>query len=651
MQKKLSMKYIKYILGIILVTIFNLTGCQSSTSDSTSVASSQTTSSTTSVTSQAQHPNDVLPLILSHESGVYEKEFTLTASYDNNYELYYTTDGSTPANSDTALLYTDGIEIYDRERDENIVSAVSTSLITTNYCYLDGTDVICKMDEPSKLAVDKCTTLRLVLKDQEGTVIENMGATYFIGTTEKNIDGIIESCKALETDLAVISISMDYDDLFSDNRGIYVRGNAFKNAYSYFRATNSRYSADDTRKVTANYSMKGRAWEREAHIEFFEMNADGSTLALSQDCGIRIQGNYSRSDLQKGFRLYARSDYGEKKFNYAVFGENLKDITGKVIDEFDTLVLRAGGNCAFLAKYNDTYWQDLASEMNVATKRSRPCVVYLNGEYWGLYVLEEDYADDYFESHYDVDKEDVIVYKGDAESLELGYKLDEGELPEGETDETYYFKELLEFFDTHSDLKSEEDYREFAKLVDVNSVMDYFAVEVWINNKWDWPGKNWSMWKSISDSPSSPYDDDKWRFCLYDVEFGGVSGAGDAKTNTIKEDNYKPKGLLDMNTNNPAVLCFAYLMTNEGFREAYCDRLLSLSDTYFEKDAALELLSKYEDSYGPLFDQFFRRYPGTGDANNALYGGYGSSKCIRDFLELREDYIQKMVDWVEKQYE
>ena len=637
--------YRKYISGVILAIIVSLTGCGNSPTNST-----ETFDSKESAVSKETLLEDYVPLVLSHESGVYKDEFMLTLNYDKNYDVYYTTDGSDPASSDTALHYTNGIEIYDRKWDENVVSAVSTSLITTNYCYLDGTDVICKIDEPGKLAVDKCTTLRFAVKDKNGTVMKSMGATYFIGTLEEHINGIAESCKAQGTDLAVISISMEYDDLFSDNRGIYVHGNAFKNAYSYFRATNSRYSADDTRKVTANYSMKGRAWERQAHIEFFEMNADGSQIVLSQDCGIRIQGNYSRSDLQKGFRLYARSDYGEKKFNYAVFGEDLTDINGKVIDEFDTLVLRAGGNCAFLAKYNDTYWQDFASEMNVATKRSRPCVVYLNGEYWGLYVLEEDYADDYFESHYDIDKEDVIVYKGDAESLALGYKLDEGELPEGETDESYYLKDLLEFFDSHSDLKSNEDYQEFAKLVDVNSVMDYFAVEVWINNKWDWPGKNWSMWKTINSTSSSPYADGKWRFCLYDIEFGGVSGAGDAKTNTIKEDNYKPKGLLDMNTNNPAVLCFAYLMTNEGFREAYCDRLLSLSDTYFEKEATLEVLGKYEASYGPLFDQFFRRYPGTGDTDNALYGGYGSSKCIRDFLELREDNIQRMVDWVEKQY-
>ena len=53
-------------------------------------------------------------------------------------------------------------------------------------------------------------------------------------------------------------------------------------------------------------------WERQAHIDYLESDGDTTSCKLQQDCGVRIQGNYSRSDLQKGFRLYARKDYGEK---------------------------------------------------------------------------------------------------------------------------------------------------------------------------------------------------------------------------------------------------------------------------------------------------------------------------------------------------
>ena len=59
-------------------------------------------------------------------------------------------------------------------------------------------------------------------------------------------------------------------------------------------------------------------------------------------------------------------------------------------------------------------------------------------------------------------------------------------------------------------------------------------------------------------------------------------------------------------------------------------------------------LKEFEEIYGPLFEQFFERYPKTGSKENALEGGYASSKCIRDFLEEREAYIQPMVNYIVK---
>ncbi len=592
--------------------------------------------------------NAAVELSFSRESGIYGEEFDLEITGAD--ELWYTTDGSDPSVSDTALKYEGAIKIADRSGAPNVVSAVSPSLFCTNYSrYSVEEGITCYIPAPEASAVDKCTVIKAAAKtgDGFGRVYTN---TYFIGSAGEHIPGIEKSCEASGKPLAVLSITMDYGDLFDSERGIYVKGDIFDRALEEFVRENPRFQPEDTRKIAANYFQRGREWERRAHIDLFEMDGEGAELVLAQDCGVRIQGNYSRSDLQKSFRFFARAEYGENKFSYGIFGDGLTDAAGSVIDKFDTFVARAGGNCAFTCKYNDTFWQELARSVDCTTKAARPCVVYLNGEYWGLYVLEEDYSDDYFEDHYGVDSKDVIVYKGDAETYEIGYKLDEGKLPEGETDISYYFRSLLEFFDTHKSLADDGDYQEFAKLVDVESVRDYFAVEVWINNKWDWPGKNWSMWKTVKTDGSNEYADGRWRFCLYDVEFGGVSGASDAGINTIKEDNYKPKGLLDMDTENPAVLCFAYLMTNEGFRQDYCSRLLELSDTVFEREYALEVLTGYEQVYGPLFGQFFERYVSAGSVNDALYGGYASSKCIRDFLNKRADNIQRMIDWVNRQY-
>lgn len=658
----------KTMLAAILAAAMCLTACEGggsapagTQSGSEGTQSSSAPDNDTSAAESISAPQEEAPaetvlqtslpasVQLSQRGGIYEEEFELTLSPLEDGEIYYTTDGSDPAKSGTAQVYSAPIRITDRKGDKNVVSAVEPVVIAGSFNQPNsGRDgFVSEISAPSDAAVDKCTVIRAAVKKPDGTFAGSAAATYFIGTPEEHIEGLAESCAAAGTDLAVISISMNYDDLFGGERGIYVKGDIFDKALEEYFAEEGRVRDGETaRSLDANYKQRGREWERDATVTMFEFNENGAREVINQNCGIRVQGNYSRSDIQKGLRLYARNDYGDNNFRYAVFGEDYVNDSGEVMDKFKTLVLRAGGNCAFLAKFNDTYWQSLVDSSVCDTKSSRPCVVYLNGEYWGLYVLEEDYTTDFFEDVHGVNKDTVVIYKGDAETYDIGYKLDEGELPEGAA-EDYYFTELKAFFDSHSDLKDRSDYEEFIKLVDPQSVMDYFAVEVWINNKWDWPGKNWSMWKTTETNALNPYADGRWRFMLYDIEFGGISGGGDARTNTIKEDNYKPNGLLDMDTSNPAVLCYAYLMTNEGWRQEFYARLSGLSEGEFEKNAALERLSEFEAIYSPLYDQFFERYPETGDAEEALIGGYGSVQCIRDFVNERADHIQKMIDWCE----
>jgi hypothetical protein len=650
------------ILILCMSIIVGLFGCskkeKANTEGSTEVKGTKTTDATG--TKKAADPESEVPteksslsVAFSKGGGVYEGEFDLELSSDGGAEIYYTTDGSNPITSPTRILYSAPVKVTDRSNDENYVSAVDPFLYDAANVNVNSTGdgFVSKLNNtPAKDAVDKCTVIRAAALDQQGLYTEVSTNTYFVGSMAEHITGIKESSEAAGTGLAVISLSMDYNDLFDPATGIYVKGDIYDKALKDFLTSGERLEAETSRQLDANYKQKGREWERNVHVDFFESDGTDTSLVLQQDAGIRIQGNYSRSDLQKGFRLYAREEYGNKNFEYPVFGEGLKDDTGETITKFKTLTLRNGGNCAFTTKYSDTYWQSLVEDLDCDTQTSRPCVVYVNGEYWGLYVLQEDYTQDYFENTHGVEEDDVVLYKGDAETYELGYKLDLGELPEGETKESYYFQELLEFFKTHKDLADADDYEEFGKLVDIESARDYFAVQIWINNKWDWPGKNWSLWKTVNVSENNPYADGKWRFVFYDVEFGGVMGKNDAYANTIKDDNYKPKGLLDMDTNNPAVLIYAYLMTNETFRSDFAVSLLALSENNFKNETASAALDVFKNTYSPLYDQFFQRYQGAGSTDNSNNGGYASYQCIQDFLELRPEYIKPMLDYVDQVY-
>ena len=69
----------------------------------------------------------------------------------------------------------------------------------------------------------------------------------------------------------------------------------------------------------------------------------------------------------------------------------------------------------------------------------------------------------------------------------------------------------------------------------------------------------------------------RFRFCFYDLDFGGCGGSGEAYANTIRDDNYNTnvdaegnyyndRGLLGQNLKeamNPSIQCFIMLMSNE----------------------------------------------------------------------------------------
>ncbi|MDE6851453.1 MAG: CotH kinase family protein, partial [Lachnospiraceae bacterium] len=439
---------------------------------------------------QTQEPG--VALEASRGSGTYESAFSLTLNSDPGATIYYTLDGSNPVTSQTRQTYSEGISITDRKNDPNVLSSVPPKKIQTMH---NDSELI----TPSASAVDKCTVVRAVAVGEDGVQSEIMTYTYFIGNMSKHISGIQDSVQAAGEDLAVISITMDQNDLFDETKGIYVIGND---------------------QYAPNFKKKGKAWERSCHIDYFESNGTQTSLELSQDCGIRIQGNYSRENVQKSFRLFAREEYGIKNFKYPFFA-GLTNAEGETMKKFKTLVLRNGGNDSFNYKYKDNIMQSFLHEQDCESLHGRPCVVYLDGEYWGHYVLQDDISDNFLQEKRGVVKENVVVYKGsdDPQYMSYGYKLDEGELPEGVTDESYYLQETLQFLDSH-DLSKDAAYQEFMeKYMAEESAVDYFGVMLYLNNRYDWPGKNWSIWRTLDDDRNHcAYEDGRWRFCFYDLD-------------------------------------------------------------------------------------------------------------------------------------
>lgn len=528
--------------------------------------------------------------VFSKESGFYSDEFELELSLTGDGEIRYTTDGSIPsAESD---LYTEAIDIKKISGYPNIIAGIKETAPEESQF------------APSQ-SVDKATVIRAaVFRDgKSGPVITN---TYFTGKSQKDD----------YNNLPVISLTTDAYNLFDYEKGIYVLGKS----HDDWKNTSEAAGAEEW-EVVGNYSQKGKEWERPVHMELIE--PDG-TAGFEQDLGIRIMGKASRTYTQKSFRLYAREEYGKKKIEYSLIpGLTTESDSSEELNVFKSFLLRNGGNDCSYVKLRDPFIQTVVSGMNFATQGSRPAVVFINGEFWGVYAIEEDYSDNSIHYDYGIDKSDVIVVKT-------------GRIEEGEESDISYFDELMNLIE--NDLSDENNYKALCDIADMKSFADYFSVLIYTANEdaLTTNKNNWRLWRSRSITDNE-YQDGKWRFLLYDTEFslGLYRDGQNTKKNSLKE-------ACDS-------VWFGSLIKNNDFRELFCESMKETAER-FKPDNSFEILDNLSALYGPMAADGYKRFGPDWLASGSReylegYFNNGISE-IKKFLTDRYEYYPEMLESV-----
>lgn len=275
-----------------------------------------------------------------------------------------------------------------------------------------------------------------------------------------------------DTNLPVINISTDPFNLWDDSLGIYTKGTNGAMHHNY--------------PEPANWFQE---WERPALITLFE--PDGS-LAFCKKAGIALGGNDSRKFIQKSFNLHFRKKYGSSAVEYQVFQNS--DIT-----KFKHLKLRNSGQDFGSMMMRDGVNQSLLyGVVDMDLLAYRPIVVYLNGEYWGMYGLRDSFTDDYINYKFDVEKSDIDLINGDGSLDWLVVENGSG------TD----FQDLYHFIE-NNDLSLVNNYDSVANKIDINEYLNYQIAQIYIAN-YDWPGNNVKIWRDKING--------KWRWMMYDTD-------------------------------------------------------------------------------------------------------------------------------------
>lgn len=317
--------------------------------------------------------------------------------------------------------------------------------------------------------------------------------------------------------LPVVSLVSPSSGLFSNESGIYVKG-YYENYY--------------------------QDWERTAHVALYE--PDGTTFSIN--CGLKMFGAGSRETCsKKSFKLLFKGRY-DGPLECDVFEDG-------AVTTFGSLVLRAGEDYRF-AVIRDELCGDLAMQTGdeVMVQNARYSVLYVNGEYFGIYAIKEHYSPEYYGSHKNVSPESVSIMDAPlwgGEMLSIIHKA------------------------ASMNMRSDEALEYVASRVSLESLIDWTIIQAWAGNT-DIPG-NLRYIKSTE-------GDGLWRYCYYDSDW---TLRNRATFNIVLKPGMQHGSLPNS------------LLKNEQFQEMFCKRLAELCRTVLNRENVNQVLDKYLEQVTP----------------------------------------------------
>lgn len=360
----------------------------------------------------------------------------------------------------------------------------------------------------------------------------------------------------------IVSILADEDDLYSEETGI----------------------------LSTQYMLRGRESEREIRICVYD--ADGTPL-IYQGAGMRISGATSRNALRKSFRIIAREEYDCKapRFTYDFWGDHrTADGTQLPIREYRSFVLHSMRYAMDSTGIHNSVGYALARQAGIEdASPTVPAAVYLNGTYLGAYFIMPAKNDHALAELYQIkDPKDIEVVTVFEEE-----KTGQQPYPEILAD----YLDFVTFVQT-SDVNDPAVIEQIEEQLDIRQCLEYYAVNLLLANG-DWMDNNLRVWRCKNNG--LPYQDHKWRFFLYDLDWIGSFPdlvSLNFQQATMSNEYYN---LLPSLLQNPSYLAeFKQIiaeMTKDAFYAENIEAVFAREEARMAKEAAYDLESEAFYSY------------------------------------------------------
>ena len=413
------------------------------------------------------------------------------------------------------------------------------------------------------IALQTATVVRARAFDARGFSSRVKTRTYFIGASHA---------------LPVLSLAASPGNFGFRDGYLYGLGSQMFDSHGNINAAFPFYGSN---------AWKGR--EIETNVEFFEPGgAGGFNIAA----GLQIFGGWgSRGYPQKSFAIFARRQYGFGKISHRVF----PDLD---IDEFENLVLRNSGNdnqsthqtvprppiTAFsppksygsyfvngsYTLLRDAMMQSLGRDIGLDTQGYRPAVLYVNGEYWGLFNIREKADEHFVASHHGLPDENIDLIEGYGTPV---------------TGSAVYYNQMRDYIESH-DLRNAQDYalvRE--RYLEIDNFIDYHLAVIYFQN---FDIGNIKCWRPRR-------EDGRFRWILYDQDYGFDLWKPEVYLPAMARDYADYDNMFDFYTNSVGTstgwpnaggrtLLLRRLLVNREFRRQFINRCADLLNSAFREE-------------------------------------------------------------------
>jgi hypothetical protein len=267
-------------------------------------------------------------------------------------------------------------------------------------------------------------------------------------------------------------------------------------------ATGGLYPNSGKTEGAPSTDPRGREWERACSFEIIESGKSNHTQA---NAAILITGGSSiRQDTTRkhNLRIKFEKTYGPDSLVYPLFpgvatpeyyNFNLKNPTH---DSWSNTW--AGFDVRNPATYcNEAFIMDTHKAMGHEAPHQRWSHLFINGIYWGPYLITERVDDHFMDAHYGDD--DYSVVKQGAEAVD------------GEYADWAAFTTLVNSFTTATAAQKPGIYAQIFAQADMANYVDYLLAYTYAQAS-DWPGNNHRMGKGKSAGA-------QWKFVVWDAEW------------------------------------------------------------------------------------------------------------------------------------